>query len=122
MRKTTYDIIRAMEDRLSFLSKSDIRYFVFVIIGLMKKRIVENRVVIIDGFGVLLRRQRKYTLCQRYLEIKGLGKIEKTIAHLIKFYPHHDLNKMRDIIGKNFLKHLVYKNDEKNENTRIKKV
>jgi len=112
MKRTIFDIIKGMQDRLPYLSKNDINYYALVIIGLMRKRLIENKPVIIDGFGVLLRKSKNFIIYQDFLKARGFSITNKSVAQLVKFYPHFDLLKMRDIIGKDFIKHLVMKNEK----------
>lgn len=97
----------------------DMQFYVSIIISLMIKRMLENRPIIIDGFGVFDIRKRRYRI---YDMISKRNEDFMRECSEIKFRMHYDFLKMAEIIGWDFIKKAKAKNngiDEKKRNIKI---
>ena len=110
MLKGKRDLADVIAKRLPMIKYHDLLFYFSVIFDLMTKRIIENRPVIIDGFGTFDRhrhgKRKRYDLVKKnYYYIH---------YNVVTFKPHYDLIKMMNIIGLDFIK--------KQKEKRIKKI
>jgi len=98
-------ILRAMKERMPYVKFYDMMYFVNAIIGLLKKRILEDRMIIVDGFGTISRVVHK----PRRLYNVNKKDYNTVVSYNIYFSPHEDFLSLINLIGKDFIKELVRK-------------
>lgn len=110
-------VLRLMLKRMPYVKFYDMMYFVNAIIELMIKRVIEDRVVIVDGFGVFSRREHK----PRRLFNVNKKCFQDMVSHRINFNPHKDFLKMIEIVGKDFINELNRKKSKEEISKRTRK-
>jgi len=111
MLKGKRDLADVIIKRLPMVRYHDLLFYFSVIFDLMAKRIIENRPVIIDGFGTFDR--------QRYGKRKRVNistkKHHYVNYNVVSFKPHYDLLKMADLIGLDFIRTQKEKREKTNK-------
>ncbi len=110
-------LLRAMLKRMPSVKFYDMMYFVNAIIELIIKRILEDKVVIVDGFGILTRTKSKprraYNVSKR--------EYQTIVSNSVAFRPHHALLKMVELTGEDFLKEVIRKKSIQEVSSRKKR-
>jgi nucleoid DNA-binding protein len=103
------ELLRAMLKRMPYVKFYDMMFFVNAIIELMIKRILEDKIIIVDGFGVF---NRMKTKPRKAVNI-GTKEYQTIVGHYIAFRPHYAFMQMVKWTGEDFLKEIILKKSAK---------
>lgn len=110
-------LLRRLLKRMPTVRFYDMMYLVNCAAELMIKRIIEDRPVIIDGFGTLHRVQEKP---RRAFNV-GTRQMYTFQVNAVRFRPHIAFLRMIDAIGKDYLKELIRKNSKEVIKNRVRR-
>ncbi|HUU88590.1 MAG TPA: hypothetical protein VMX17_12675 [Candidatus Glassbacteria bacterium] len=113
---TRGDLLRAMLKRMPGIKFYDMMKYVNIIVNILIKRALNNRITIIDGFGVLYRTK---TQPKKTINI-ATGMVQNIVSHVVAFGPHKDFIAAANS-DKKFIKEMLKENSRKQINVRTYK-
>lgn len=113
---TRGDLLRSMLKRIPGIKFYDMMKYVNIIVDILIARALENRVTIVDGFGVLYRRKSKP---RRIFNI-GVGKHQHVVSHTVVLRGNKNFIEVinSDI---DFIKEMLKENSLKQSSVRVNK-
>jgi len=113
---TRGDLLRSMLKRFPNIKFYDMMNYVNIIINILVTRVMENRITIVDGFGVLYRKKSKP---RKILNIRT--RIHQyAVAHTVVFHGHKSFIETINL-DKVFIKEMLKENSIKQLAVRINK-
>jgi len=110
-------LLRRLLKRMPTVRFYDMMYLVNCASELMIKRIIEDRPIIIDGFGTLHRVQEKP---RRAFNV-ATRQMYTFEVNAVRFRPHIAFLRMIECVGKEYIKELIRKKSREAIKKRVKK-
>jgi nucleoid DNA-binding protein len=98
-------LLRSMRRRMPNIRFYDMMYYVNVIVDLLIQRIIDGRIIIVDGFGVLYRRTTKPRVNRDVTN----NTLREIVFNQIMFRAHADFKRMIYANDSDFLRQLIKK-------------
>ena len=113
---TRGDLLRSMLKRMPGIKFYDMMGYVNFIVGILVARALENRITIVDGFGVLYRKKSK----PRKIFNIGVGKHQHVVSHTVVLRGNKSFIETINS-DKDFIKEMLKENSRKQINVRTYK-
>ena len=113
---TRGDLLRSMLKRMPGIKFYDMMGYVNLIVRILVARALENRITIIDGFGVLYRKKSQ----PRKIFNIGTGKYQHVVSHTVVLRGNKSFIETINL-DKTFIKEMLKENSLKQSSVRVNK-